>query len=53
MENKKAKPKSKEYNKGFLDGYEKAFKDFKRIKKEVDKTFKPLKKLLNKMRERY
>ncbi len=43
--------KSKEYKQGFLDGYEKAFKDFERIKKQVDKDFLPLKNAIKKLKD--
>ena len=46
MENRK----SKEYKQGLIDGYNKAMKDFMRIKKQTDKEFKPLKDAINKLR---
>jgi len=43
--------KTKEYKKGFVDGYEKCLKDSGRIHKEVDELFKPIKKTLEKLRK--
>lgn len=48
---KKERKKSEDYKKGFTDGYSKALKDFNIIRKEVSKKFKPLKEIINKLKE--
>lgn len=38
------------YRQGFIDGYKKAMQDFRKINKQTDKAFKPLKDAINKLR---
>ena len=42
---------SEDYKKGFLDGYEKAREDFNKVRKEVNKKFKPLMETINKLKQ--
>lgn len=39
-----------EYKKGFIDGYQKAIKDFKKIRKESEKNIKPIREAISKLR---
>ena len=41
---------TKEYNKGFMDGYDKAMKDVKKIAQRTNKKMKPIRETLNKLR---
>lgn len=51
--NEAIKMKSKEYNQGYTDGYQKAMKDCSKIREETDKEFKPLLEAINKLRRFY
>ncbi len=48
---KKQKEKSKEYRQGFTDGYSKAMKDFRKIRKESEERMKPIREALNRLRD--
>jgi len=49
---KKINKKSEEYKQGFIDGYEKAFKDYQKIRKEIDVNMKPLRDAIQRLRRR-
>jgi len=42
---------SKEYKQGFIDGYKKARRDSKKIRKQGNKEFKSLKDAINKLKK--
>jgi len=41
--------KSKEYIKGFTDGYKKARKDFEKVRKTSEKRMKPIREAIRKL----